>query len=135
MSRWLVLTVLSAALPLFGCASSVRPGLSNAPRLGGTPTADNRIGDVVSNGDDACGVYAEHGVLPNRIPPCQSRSAANPPPGSEPLLPASVAPPSPLVEPWLDHFYIGWPCPAPASPRQTKSWSSPSAVVATCSVP
>ena len=72
MSRWLVLAVLSTASPLLGCGSSVRAGLSNAPRLGGTPTADNRVSDVVSNGDDACGAYAENGVLRNRVPPCQS---------------------------------------------------------------
>jgi hypothetical protein len=130
MLRWLVLTVLTAAFPLVGCGSSVRAGLANAPRLGGTATADNRVTDVVSNGDDSCVAYTEHGVLRGRLPPCQTRTSA---------LPISSAPvpvpPGALVLPWVDHFYVGWPCPMTTSSRQLRSWSAPSPVVATCSVP
>jgi hypothetical protein len=138
MSRWLVLAAFSMALPLLGCGSSVRAGLSNAPRLGGTTTADNRVGDAVSNGDDACGAYAENGALRNRIPPCPGWAATYPLSGSEVPLPAAGAPGGSLVQPWLNHFYVGWPCPAATSSRQTKSWSSSpgsSSAVATCSVP
>ncbi len=140
MSRWLVLTVLSIAPFAFGCASSVRPGLANAPRLGGTSTADDRITDVVSNGDDACGLYAENGVLPNRIPPCASWMPSRSP--ASYAAPVSASPRVTFVEPWLNHFYVGWPCPAPSSSspthqaRLTKSaWTPPSTTVATCSVP
>jgi hypothetical protein len=134
MSRWLVLAAFSTALPLLGCGSSVRAGLSNAPRLGGTSTADNRVGDVVSNGDDACGTYAESGALRNRVPPCQSWTGAYPMTAAQVPLPASGPPAGGLVQPWLNHFYVGWPCPEATSSRQTKSWSS-GAAVATCSVP
>jgi hypothetical protein len=135
MSRWLVLAVLSTALPIIGCGSSVRAGLSNAPRLGGTPTADNRVSDVVSNGDDACGAYAENGVLRNRVPPCQSRAPVTGRASYEVTVPSVGEPPGALVEPWLDHFYVGWPCAGMTSSHQTKSWSPVSADAATCSVP
>jgi hypothetical protein len=137
MSRWLVLAVVSTALPLVGCGTSVRAGLSNAPRLGGTTTTDNRVSDVVSNGDDGCGVYSEHGTLRNRVPPCQSAGPTFPLSVSQ-VPPPSEAPSGGLVQPWLDHFYVGWPCPTTTSSRQTKlwsAWSAPSPVVATCSVP
>ena len=68
MSRWPVLAAFSIAPLLLGCGSA-RAGLSNAPRLWGTALADEQVHDVVSNGDDACGAIAEHGVLRNRIPP------------------------------------------------------------------
>lgn len=137
MLRWLVLAVLSTALPLAGCGSSVRAGLANAPRLGGATTADNRVTDVVSNGDDSCGAYAEHAVLRYRVPPCPGWTAGSPPASQASQLPSSTgSPPSgALVEPWLDHFYVGWPCPVATSSRASRSWSSPSHVDATCSVP
>jgi hypothetical protein len=134
MSRWLVLTVF-AALPLVaGCGSTVRPGLANGPRLGGTTTADDRVDDVVSNGAEACGLYAEHGVLRNQIPACASWAPATPP-ASYVTAPGAVAPNGGLVEPWVNHLYVGWPCPGVPSSRQTKSWSVPGAAVATCAVP
>ena len=132
MLRWLVLAVLATALPLVGCGSSVRAGLSNAPRLGGTTTADNRIGDVVSNGDDSCVAYTEHGVLRNKVPPCPTSASLSATPGPSP---APGAPSGALVEPWLDHFYVGWPCPVASSSHPPRAWSPASAVVATCSVP
>jgi len=135
MLRWLVLAVVSTALPLFGCGSSVRAGLSNAPRLGGTATTDNRVTDVVSNGDDSCGAYTEHGTLRNRIPACPSAGPTFPLSVSQVPAPARVEPSGGLVQPWVDHFYVGWPCLASTSSRQTKSWSAPSVIVATCSVP
>jgi hypothetical protein len=138
MTRWLLLAVFSM-LPVFGCASSqvgpvgVSAGLANAPRLGGTPTADNRISDVIANGNDACGVTGgEAGPLPNRIPPCVPSGAWVP---GRPLA-AVVSPPTPsseLVEPWLNHFYVGWPC--PHASRQTKSLLPAGVAVAECTVP
>jgi hypothetical protein len=133
MSRWLVLAVLSTAASVLGCGSSVRPGLSNAPRLGGTPTVDNRISDVVSNGDDACAAYAENGVLRYRVPPCESW--ANTRSSYELTLPSVGEPPGALVKPWVVHFYVGWPCPGATSSRQTKSWLPLNTDAATCSVP
>jgi len=122
MSRWPLLAAFSLAPLLLGCGSSVRPGLSNAPRLGGTALADEQIHDVVSNGDDGCGLHPEHGgVLRGRIPPC--------PGAAHPLARTSWLPtsaPSPadegLVVPWLQHFYVGWPCAnnAPRKPAARK---------------
>jgi hypothetical protein len=138
MSRWLVLAVVSTALPLVGCGSSVRAGLSNAPRLGGTTTTDNRVTDVVSNGDDACGVSSEHGTLRNRVPPCPTAGQTFPLSVTQLPPPPSEVPSGGLVQPWVDHFYVGWPCPTGPSSRQTKSWSAwsaPSTAVVTCSLP
>ena len=135
MSRWLLLTVFSIAPLAFGCGSSVRPGLANAPRLGGAPIADVRITDVVSNGDDACGRYAEEGVLRNRIPPCRSRAATHPVAGY--AVPTATGGESHgLVQPWVDHFYVGWPCPASASSQhRARGWSAADTTVAACAVP
>ena len=85
MLRWLVLAVFSMAPLGLGCGSSLRAGLSNAPNLGGSPVADGRangvvsngINDVIANGDDACGRYAEHGVLRNQLPPCPTWTPAH----------------------------------------------------------
>ncbi len=91
MSRWLVLTVFSIAPFAFGCASSVRPGLANAPRLGGSSTSDDRITDVVSNGDDACGLYAESGVL--QKPHSALRELVGPPRARRPATRLPFEPP------------------------------------------
>jgi hypothetical protein len=132
MSRWLVLAVLSGLPLLSGCGSAVRPGLSNAPRLGGSSVADEGIHDVVSNGDDACGLYSEHGVLRNRIPPCPHVH----PVASTAWMPTSTQPPGQgLVSPWLKHFYVGWPCPHAMSMTESKAvaWSSPIPPSTACS--
>ena len=132
MSRWLLVAVLSV-VPSLGCGSTVGAGLANAPRLGGTPTADNRVNDVIANGDDACGVSTESGsVLRNRVPPCTSWAPrevnasylASPPAGQ-----SSVG----LVQPWLNHFYVGWPCATSSS--RTKTLVPAGSTVASCSVP
>jgi hypothetical protein len=112
MSRWPMLAVLVIVL-LAGCAPSMEVGLANAPRLGGS--GDDRVHDVVSNGGDSCGRYAEYGPLRGRIPPCPA-VAAHP-------VASVMPPPAPgqtkaaaeegLVIPWLQHFYVGWPCQAP----------------------
>jgi hypothetical protein len=148
MSRWLVLAVFSMVpLALLGCGSSLRAGLSNAPNLGGSPIADGRangvvsngISDVIANGDDACGRYAEHGVLRNQMPPCPTWTPAH-------SIASASPPPSPaddasrgLVQPWLNHFYTGWPCPetgaAARTSRKGHAWSSLDATVAECAVP
>ena len=111
MSRWPVLTVPAIVL-LGGCAPSVEAGLANAPRLGGS--TDDRVHDSISNGGDSCGRYAEHGPLRGRIPPCLVVV--------HPVEGVALAPPvasgkaeEGLVVPWLQHFYVGWPCVAPAA--------------------
>jgi hypothetical protein len=113
MPRWLVLTVVS----FLGCAApsagALRPGLANAPRLGGTGVADERLSDVVSNGDDACGLRAEHGPLRNRIPACTVVTV--PAPGPSAFRPSAGRAQPGLVVPWVQHFYVGWPCARPTT--------------------
>jgi hypothetical protein len=105
MDRWLMLTACSFPL-VVGCAPAVTPGLANAPRLGGS-SADERSDDVVANGTDACGRDAEHGVLRGQWPACPTVERA-------PALTAFKVKSRPsgggLVVPWLQHFYVRWPC-------------------------
>jgi hypothetical protein len=137
MSRWPVLTVFSFGWTLLGCSPSLQPGLANAPRLGGTGLADERIRDVIANGDDACSRQAEQGPLRNRVPPCPT--AARPVAGGQ--LPQPTGNGS-LVLPWLRHFYNGWPCahPAflPAAETKAVEWTvvatTPTQPVASCAV-
>jgi hypothetical protein len=133
MSRWPVLAAFSIAPLLLGCGSA-RAGLSNAPRLGGTALADEQVHDVVSNGDDACGAIAEHGVLRNRIPPCPH--AIHPLAGTSWLPSSAAQSPSDggLVVPWLQHFYVGWPCPPPTPRRETRAvaWDVPRTSAGLC---
>jgi hypothetical protein len=107
MARWLSLTVFSMAWSLAGCASSVRPGLANAPRLDGLGAADVRVVDVVANGDDACGRHGEDGPLRGRWPSCPAHARA----GKDiVIVPLSTRSGESLVVPWLEHFYTGWRC-------------------------
>ncbi len=134
MSRWPVLLALSLSAWTVGCATSVRPGLANAPRLGGTGVADERVRDVVANGDDACGVHAEHGSLRYRVPPCP---AVHPAMGSSWLPVSARSSSDALVVPWLQHFYVGWPCARPGYAARTEAttvaWDPPVSTVAACS--
>jgi hypothetical protein len=106
MSPWALLTVCFVAPLVGGCATTIEPGLANAPRLGGSQASDLRIHDVVSNGADSCGRHAEHGPLRARIPPC--------PTAGHPVVGTVLFTESPdtesLVLPWLEHFYADWPC-------------------------
>jgi hypothetical protein len=117
MMRWPMLTAFAAVL-LSGCARSVEVGLANAPRLGGG--ADDGVHDAISNGGDSCGRYAERGPLRGRIPPC--RAAAHPIAGAAPpAVTARGRVDGGLVVPWLQHFYVGWPCQAPPLAAATNS--------------
>jgi hypothetical protein len=129
MSRWPVLTASSTIL-LAGCAPAVQPGLANAPWLGSTGLDDAPPHDVIANGDEGCGRYGEQGPLRGRIRPCTSiaRGAA-PNPW---LLSPAVPPPDGLVVPWLQHFYVGWPCPHPARSSSRSALWSPTTVAEAC---
>jgi hypothetical protein len=125
MSRWPWLTAFCIAPWIVGCASSsLQPGLANAPRLGGTQVADERVSDVISNGNDSCGRNVGPGPLRGRAPPC---------PTTHPTRWA-VAPSSAtgaggsFVVPWVEHFYSGWPCPhstVASSTQRTPAWLVP----------
>lgn len=131
MCRWPVLVVLVVGPLLAGCSSAtVQPGLANAPRLGGTALADERVRDVIANGDDACGRHGEHGPLRGRIPPCPGASH---PVATTWLAPSPASTSESLVLPWLEHFYAGWPCPRSTTTeaRSIAAWTPPPVMACT----
>jgi hypothetical protein len=149
MSRWWVLAVTSVAFSAIGCgsslkdAASVQVGLSNAPNLGGSPQAEGRasgvvangVTDVVANGSESCGRYAESGVLWNQWPACPKPTPYH---GNQTATAAPTAndPTHGLVQPWLNHFYTGWPCAeASGSGRKTRAWSAMDTSNVACAVP
>ena len=87
MSRWPVLVFVGC---LCACGGTrVEAGLANAPQLGGATTEPSA--DVIVK------------------PPARTASAH--PVASSWLLPGSSAPEGQsLALPWLEHFYVGWPC-------------------------
>jgi hypothetical protein len=126
-----MLTACSFPL-VVGCAPSVTPGLVNAPQLGGGAIADERHGDVVANGADACGRDAEHGALRGQWPPCPTVERA---PAVTDFTVKSRSNGGGLVVPWLQHFYVRWPCdsdglPGPGEKVRTVAWATPASAVA-----
>ncbi len=107
--------IACAASLLVGCATAVEPGLANGPRLGGLQTADEHVHDVVSNGGDSCGRFAEQSPLRLHWPACptpvhpMAASFLVPPPGSGPSV----------VGPWLQHFYLDWLTRSPGASGST----------------
>jgi hypothetical protein len=101
-------SILSCSLSL-GCASqsAITPGLANAPPLGGAGGVDEGQVDVVSNGRDSCESVSGRSPLRGHVPPCPtvSRPASTLPPPA-----VAMAHQQSFVVPWLDHFYVGWPC-------------------------
>jgi hypothetical protein len=109
MPRAVALLGMLLSLAPFGCATTVRPGLANAPALSTSPVADDSVHDVVANGWDSCELGLGAGPLRQQSPPC---------PGVEPPAPTPVvirvAPPEKgFVMPWVEHFYARWPCSSP----------------------
>ena len=118
MVRWPTYFGVATLLLLGGCATRVEAGLANAPRLGATAAGEPR-GDVISNGGDSCGRYSEASPLRGRIPPCPSVTRS-----SSRIAPALTAPASTgegVVVPWVQHFYVGWPCPHSGGTRNAES--------------
>jgi hypothetical protein len=138
MLRWPLLTAFSMACALAGCTQTIRPGLANVPRVGGSSPPDDGVHDVVANGDDSCGVHAEQGPLRNRWPPCPS--TAHPVATAE-LLPGYIGLHESIVLPWLEHFYVGFPCPHPAGKPENSgsaksvAWSPSPPHAKSCAVP
>ena len=112
MQQVLVAAVGVVAAFALGCgATSVVPGLANAPALGGAQIADPRGHDVIANGLDSCGTHLDPGPLRYRVPPC---------PSVVPVTPKISLAPAPehdveLELQWVRHYYEGWPCPHPKS--------------------
>jgi hypothetical protein len=130
--------VFSMAWSLAGCASSVRPGLANVPRLDGLGAGDDRLADVVANGDDSCGRHGEDGALRGRWPPCPAHARAA---RAVVLLPGATSSGESLVVPWLEHFYTGWPCAhaiaraTSGSETKTVAWTSAPSPAHSCGEP
>ena len=86
-SRWLVLVFVSG---LCACGGTrVEAGLANAPQLGGATLEESH--DVVVK-------------MPQRTTSSHSVASTWLLPGSSLVESQSV------VGPWLEHFYVGWPC-------------------------
>ncbi len=86
-SRWPVLVFVWG---LCACGGArVEAGLANAPRLGGATPEES----------------------PDVVVKMPARPASSHPIASGWLSPASSGPEGQsLVVPWLEHFYVGWPC-------------------------
>jgi hypothetical protein len=109
MARWPVLVALSIMSCSLGCASqsAITPGLANAPPLGGTAGVDEGQVDVVSNGRDSCESVSGRTPLRGHVPPCPTVSRTS---STVPPLSSIVVHQESFVQPWLEHFYVGWPC-------------------------
>jgi len=107
MPRTAALLGMALSLAPLACATSVHPGLANAPALGSTPVAaDASVRDVVANGRDSCERGLGPGPLRYQVPPC---------PGVERAAAATpIVNPAPsakgIVIPWVEHYYSPWPC-------------------------
>lgn len=86
-SRWPVLVFVSMSCACGG--TRVEAGLANAPSLGGATAEESH--DVVVK-------------MPSKAPSSHPMASTWVLPGS-----SLVEGPS-LVQPWLEHFYVGWPC-------------------------
>ena len=121
MSRWPVLALVATVGVLGGCGSP-QAGLAETRRSSAVRRWPMRaFTTCIANGADACGLHGERSVLRGHVPPCLStvRNAAV----------VSVAPRSAtddsLVEPWVEHFYSGWPCPRAPAGRKRLGWPGP----------
>jgi len=89
------------SLPPSACTTLVRPGLTNAPALSGTPV-DARVHDVIANGSDSCERRLGSGPLRNEVPPCPSG-------GRLPSrFPAVIQAPGETLP--IEHDEMAWPC-------------------------
>ena len=87
MSRWPVLVFVGGLCACGGVRAEA--GLANAPRLGGATPEESH--DVVVK-------------MPPNTPSSHSVASGWLLPGASGLEGQS------LVVPWLEHFYVGWPC-------------------------
>jgi hypothetical protein len=119
-----------------GCASSVQPGLANAPALGGTRVVDPRVHDAIANGPDSCGRRLDPGPGPlrNRLSPCAPLSS----PTKSAAFVSRASRNDALVLPWMEHYYVGWPCPRAykkSAGAKLFAWSPTDLSAAQCALP
>jgi hypothetical protein len=89
MCRWPVLVVVWGMCACGG--TRVEAGLANAPKLGGDTPEQSR--DVIGRA------------------PTTTAMSSHPVASSWLLSGSSGLEGQSLVVPWLEHFYVGWPCP------------------------
>ena len=100
-----------AALVLggLGCSMSLEPGLANAPRLGASVTHDDRVTDVISNGNDACGRAGAEGTpLRHRWPRCPQQELVRK--DVKVVVHSNAVQSRDDAFPWLSGRYLRWPC-------------------------
>lgn len=101
MPRTTALFAMLMSLAPLACATTVHPGLANAPALGGSPVADVAVHDVVANGPDSCERKLGPGPLRYQVPSC--------PPVERPVVQTIVVNPASsekgIVMPWVEHYY------------------------------
>jgi hypothetical protein len=104
----LAMTAFALLFASFGCATTVHPGLANAPGLGGTRIAGARVHDVIANGQDSCGrrLEPDPGPLRYRLPPCRQEVG----PGMSTALAPLGARNDSEAQRWMEHYHFGWPC-------------------------
>jgi hypothetical protein len=113
-------------------APVIQPGLANAPALGGAQIVDPRVHDAIANGLDSCGRHLDPGPLRYKVPPCPSLAPSAPR--------VSFVPPSDgeWEVRWLEHYYVGWPCPHPKSVsdgQRLMAWSPTDLRASHCDLP
>jgi hypothetical protein len=105
MPRTTVVLAIALSLAPLGCATTVQPGLANAPAFSTTPVADANVRDVIANGRDSCERGLGQGPLWHQLPPCPAVERP-----AVPILANRVPPTKGVVMPWVEHYYSRWPC-------------------------
>ena len=106
MSSLVIRFLFASSLGALACGCAVRPGLANAPQLGGAALADPRANDAIADGVDSCGRKPDPDPLRYRIPTCPRVSA----PPAPPMRLARTGT-EPIVMPWGEFFRARWRCP------------------------
>jgi hypothetical protein len=99
-------SIVMMSLAPLGCATTVHPGLANAPALGGSPVADVRVHDVVANGRDSCERKLGPGPLRDEVPPCQTVERTP----DSPVVTGPTSSEKVIVMPWVEHYYSRAAC-------------------------
>jgi len=121
MRRAAALVGMLMSVGPLACATTVQPGLANAPALSTSPVADANVRDVIANGRDSCERGLGPGPLRYQIPACPRVER----PAAAPAV-IRVAPPAKgIVMPWVEHYYSRWPCSSPENEANGVTLASP----------
>ncbi len=98
----------AALAAVLGCSPTLRSGLANAPALGKLPSSEDTVTDAVANDQDSCGRALDPGPLRYRTLACPRLVT---PPAQASFEPRASRVVDAGGEQWLEHYYVGWPCP------------------------